>query len=241
MKWPKRRWWRIVVVVGILILAFATRERTLPLLAHWLDVGGPPQKADAVVLLNGSLNTRPFVAAALVHGGWAPKVLLNTVAAHPSEVSGMVPPFFEINLKILAYGGVPPDRVVRLDSKAETTFDEAKAVAEYLADHPAKRLMIVTEGPHTRRARWIFQLVLAERPVEITMVSAPSDEFASENWWQSEMGFLFIVSEYFKLFYYGLRYGWLGYEIVIGVVVMVLLSAWFSRRRKLIHGGMAAS
>ena len=47
-------------VGGILILVFATRERTLPLLARWLDVGGPPQKADAVVLLNGGLNTRPF-------------------------------------------------------------------------------------------------------------------------------------------------------------------------------------
>ena len=196
-------------------------------------MGGPPQKADAVVLLNGGLNTRPFVAAALVHGGWAPKILLNTVAAHPSEISGAVPPYFEITLKVLDYGGVPRDRVVLLDSAAATTFDEAKAVADYLADHPAKRLMIVTEGPHTRRARWIFQRVLAGRPVEIEMVSAPADEFDSENWWRSEEGFLFVVSEYFKLFYYGLRYGWLGYEIAGGVAVMIFLSAWFSRRRKL--------
>ena len=176
-----------------------------------------------------------------MHGGWAPKILLNTVAAHPNQVSGEVPPFFEINLKVLEYGGVPPDRVVRLDSKAKTTFDEAKAVAEYLADHPVKRLMIVTEGPHTRRARWIFQRVLADRPVEIVMVSAPADEFDNENWWRSEAGFLFVVSEYFKLFYYGLRYGWLGYEIVGGVAVLIFLRAWFLRRRKLIHSRIAAS
>ncbi len=126
----KRRYWLIVAVGGILILVFATKQWTLPLLARWLDVGGPPQKADAVVLLNGSLNTRPFVAAALVHGGWAPKILLNTVIAHPNQVSGAVPPYLEINEKILAYGGVPRERVVALDYAAATTFDEAKAVAD---------------------------------------------------------------------------------------------------------------
>ncbi len=238
MKWPKRRWWPIVAVVGILILAFATSERTLPLLARWLDVGGPPQKADAVVLLNGSLNTRPFVAAALVHGGWAPKLVVNTVAAHSNQLSGVVPSYYEINLKVLDYGGVPRDRVVCLDSEVNTTFDEAKAVADYLAEHPAKRLLIVTEGPHSRRARWIFQQVLAGRPVEILMFSGPAEDFDNENWWRNENGFLYVVSEYFKLFYYGLRYGWLGYELAAGVAILIFFCAWFLRRRKLSLGGV---
>jgi uncharacterized SAM-binding protein YcdF (DUF218 family) len=239
MKGPWRRWWLIVAIGGMLMLVFAMRPQTLPLLARWLDVGGPPQKADVVVLLNGSLNTRPFVAAALVHGGWAPKILLNTVAPHPSQVSGVVPPFCEMNLRILDYGGVPRDRIVLLDSAAATTFDEAKAVADFLTDHPAQRLMIVTEGPHTRRARWIFQRVLAGRPVEVMMVSGPADEFENETWWRSEAGFLYVVSEYFKLFYYGLRYGWLGYEVVGGVAVLILLRVWFLRGRKQVCSGAA--
>ena len=239
MKRLRRCWWLILAVGGILLLVLATNRWTLPLLARWLDVGGPPQKADAVVLLNGGYETRPFVAAALVHGGWAPKILLNTVAAHPSEVNDEVPRFFEITLKVLEYGGVSRDRVVRLDSAAKTTFDEAKAVSDYLAEHPAKKLMIVTDGPHTRRARWIFRRVLADRPVEIVMFSAPPDRFDNENWWRSEDGFLFVVSEYFKLFYYGLRYGRLGYEIIIGVAVMILLVAWFLRRRHVIQREVA--
>ena len=230
MKRPWRRWWPIIAVGGILILALAAGQWALPLPARWLDVGGPPQKADAVVLLNGSLNTRPFVAAALVHGGWAPRILVNTVADHPSQASGAVPSFLEINRKVLEYGGVSQDRVVPLDSAAHTTFDEAKAVADYLADRPVKSLLIVTEGPHTRRARWIFRRVLADRPVEIAMISGPSDEFDNENWWRSEEGFLYVVSEYFKLFYYGLRYGWLGCEIV-GAAVLTFLGVWFFRRK----------
>ncbi len=239
MKCPRRRWLLIPALGTLLILAIATRQQTLPLLAEWLDVGGPLQKADAVVLLNGGMNTRPFVAAALVHGGWAPQILLNTVADHANQRNGMVPTYFDISIKVLGYGGVPEDRIVRVESAAETTFDEAKAVADYLADHPAKRLMIVTDGPHTRRSRWIFQRVLADRPVEITMISVPIDEFENSNWWRSEVGFLFVVSEYFKLFFYGLRYGRLGYELAGGAAIIALICAWFWRRRQLSPSGAA--
>jgi len=239
MKIAKCRWWLILAIVGILILVFATKQRMLPLLARWLDVGGPPQKADAVVLLNGSSSTRPFFVAALVHGGWAPKILVNTVAPHANEISGEVPRFLAITRKVLDYGGVPQDCVVPLNQDAETTFDEAQGVAKFLDENTIAKLLIVTEGPHARRARWIFQRVLADRPVEIVMVSAPTDGFNNENWWRSEAGFIFVVSEYFKLFYYGLRYGWLGYEIFISIIMIIFLRAWFSRRRKLIHREVA--
>jgi uncharacterized SAM-binding protein YcdF (DUF218 family) len=221
---------------GILILATLLNPWALPRAAKWLDVGRPPQKADAVVLLNGSFNTRPFVAAALVHGDWAPKLLLNTVADHPNQANCVIPRSFDINVKVLQYAGLPRDRIVRLDSDAATTYDEAQGVAGYLAEHPAKRLMIVTEGPHTRRARWIFEQVLADQQVEILMVTAPSDEFDNSNWWRTEFGFLFVTSEYFKLFYYGVRYSWLGYQIIVGIALAMAMAiyAWFVRHRKLV-------
>jgi uncharacterized SAM-binding protein YcdF (DUF218 family) len=225
------RWRMIVVTAGMLILAVAIGLWNLPWAARWLDIGDPPQPADAVVLLNGSLNSRPFVAAALVHGGWAANVLFSTVADGPNQISGAAPREADVNLKVLEYGGVPRERIIVLDCSVETTFDEARAVDRYLADRPVKRLLIVTEGPHTRRARWIFERVLAGRPVEIAMVSAPSFEFDSENWWRSEVGFMFVVSEYPKLFFYGLRYGWLGIEIVLAVAI-ISLAAWFLRRRQ---------
>lgn len=223
----------IVAVVAIAVLAAALNPWTLSFAPRWLDVGRPRQKADAVVLLNGGYDTRPFVAAALVHGGWAPKVIFCTVAPHAAQTAGAVPPSSEIVLKVLRYGGVSGEsQVTLLDAKATTTFDEAKAVAGYLAEHPARRLLIVTEGPHTRRAEWIFRQVLADRPVEIVMISAPTEGFDPAAWWRSEAGFLFVVSEYFKLFYYALRYGWLGYELLTALVAIVLLRAWFRRRRK---------
>ena len=81
--------------------------------------------------------------------------------------------------------------------------------------------------------------MLADQPVEIEMVSAPTDGFDSENWWRSEDGFLFVVSEYFKFFYYGLHYGQLGYEIAAAAILAIFLFAWFLRRRKLVRNGAA--
>ena len=224
-------WLALASVIAMLCLGL-TSPAVLLALGRWLDVGRPPQKADAVVLLNGSYNTRPFVAAALVRGGWVTKVVLNTVALHPVQLAGAIPPSHEIALKILEYGGLARNDVVLLDTSARTTFDEAAGVAKYLDTHPLKRLLLVTEGPHTRRSVWVFRQVLAGRHVEVIPVSAPTEGFDFAAWWQSEDGFLFVVSEYFKLVFYALRYGWLAYEIVAAVAAIVILRAWFRRRRK---------
>ena len=232
MKMPRRMGCLLTAAIAAAIVAAALNPRVLSLAGGWLDVGGPPRKADAVVLLNGGYNTRPFVAAALVRGGWAPKVIFTTVAPHAAQTTGTLPPSSEVVFKLLDYGGVPRQRTVLLDANARTTFDEAKAVDGYLAEHPARRLLVVTEGPHTRRAAWIFHRVLTNRAVEIAMVSAPTDEFDAAAWWRNEAGFLFVVSEYFKLLFYALRYGWLGYEIAAAVAAAVVLRAWFRRRRK---------
>lgn len=71
------------------------------------------------------------------------------------------------------------------------------------------------------------------------MFSGPAEAFDNENWWRSEDGFLYVMSEYFKLFYYGLRYGWLGYELAAGLVILIFFRAWFLRRRQLSSGGVA--
>jgi uncharacterized SAM-binding protein YcdF (DUF218 family) len=252
-RWRKGYW--IVGACGVLIIVLAFNSRALLSAAgRWLDVGGTPQKADAVVLLNGGYNTRPFTAAALVRGSWAPQVLLCTVAPHALEADGVLPSSHEIGVRVLEYAGVHRSEVTLLDrtvpstdssvndlaprrASAKTTFDEAAAVAEYLTAHPAKRLLLVTEGPHTRRARWIFERVLAGHCPEIYVVSAPTEGFEYAVWWRSKDGFLFVVSEYFKLFFYALRYGWLGYEIAAFVIAALILRACFRRWRKPVSNG----
>ena len=74
------------------------RGALLPAVSHWLDVGQRPQPADAIMLLTGNAETRAFAAAALYKGGWAPRILVSTVAAAPQRDQIALLPEHEVNL-----------------------------------------------------------------------------------------------------------------------------------------------
>ena len=231
----RRRLIIVGVVAAALLVTFAcARNRLLPAVASWLDVGGLAEPADAVMLLNGELNCRPFTAAALVKGGWARRVLMATVAPAAQGTEPVTLSWHEANRRVLLRCGIPQENIVLLDAGARTTFDEAVALSRFLATSPDARLLIVTDGPHTRRARWVFRWVLGERARQISMISAPLDDFQAENWWKSEQGFSYVIAEYFKLLFYLVRYGYLGYEMAGGVGIA--LAVWIYRRHR-IDGG----
>jgi uncharacterized SAM-binding protein YcdF (DUF218 family) len=202
----------------------------LPPLADWLDVGRSPQPADVVMLLNGGENTRPFVAAALVRGGWARQVLLANTLDSPQVAAGVVLSDGELNGRVMQYCGLNPRQIVLLDGQAESTFDEARALAAYLEHGPSTRVLLVTDGYHTRRARWVFRRVLGIRAEQLSVVSAPTDLFQNQRWWQTDAGFTAVSSEYLKLGLYHLRYGWTGYAVVCGAALLLFMKLLFHCR-----------
>lgn len=221
----------LVAMSATLLLLYVARDRLLPAVAVWLDVGGPPEVADAVLLLNGGVNDRPFAAGVLVREGWARQVVVCSVAPSRQVRDGTALSWTEMNRGVLRHCGVPDEDIVVLDAEVRTTFDEAVAVADWLDSSPGARLLVVTEGPHTRRARWILTRVLGDRARRISMISAPTDEFQTDVWWQNELGLTYIVSEYLKLGFYGVCYGWLGYEAIACAVIALVL--WRYGRRRL--------
>jgi uncharacterized SAM-binding protein YcdF (DUF218 family) len=198
--------------------------------AAWLDVGGPPQQADAVFVLLGDPDTRSMTAAALVRAGWTPRVLLNTLAPSEQEERGVVLPGHEVHRRTLLRCGVPAGDIVLLDNHVRTTYDEVLGLADYLASRPDWRVLVVTEGPHTRRSRWVLRRVLGDRASQTSIISAAMDECRTDSWWQNETGFSFVVSEYLKLGFYAVRYGAAGY--VGAAVGVVLVLAWWAYRRR---------
>ncbi len=229
------RWWLLLLLLaaGLLGGLYLGRGAVLPRLAGWLDVGQPPAQADAIMLLNGEAETRAFAAAALWKAGWAPRILLSTVGADPQRENTTVPTEHEINLRVLQACGVPRGAVVLLDGRARSTYDEAVAAADYLARSTPPRLLLVTSGFHTRRARWIFERVLAGHARQISVVAAAEDEPPAAAWWQSEPDFAAISGEYLKLGFYVLRYSYFVYEVAIVALLWVL---WRACRRKRLVG-----
>lgn len=226
-----KRWLRRLIVVAVVALLLGglywQRQVVLVAAARWLDVGDPlPPPAEYAMVLGGGENTRPFVAAALIKLGRAHKALLTRGRSRPDDEESLLPPPQEISARVLVRRGVPAGDVTYIGRDASTTFDEAQALAEFLARTPDARVIVVTNGYHTRRARWIFTRQLGALSGNVTFFSAPTGDFDDTNWWQDEEGFRLVAGEYIKLAGYGLWYGWLGYAVVgmalVGVGWMVV-------------------
>jgi uncharacterized SAM-binding protein YcdF (DUF218 family) len=197
---PRRRRWRwLLAFAAVVLIAFLLRGWWLPPVGQFLDISEPPAKVDAVMVLGGNINTRPFVAAALVKTGRAQRVLLATIKPPYGSGDGFGVAEHELTKKILLARGVRAGLIVLLAGECNSTEDEANALARFLDNEPGLRVAIVTSNFHTRRTRLLLARVLGERMQQITFVGAPTDGFDTETWWQDEEGVVTYSTEYMKL------------------------------------------
>lgn len=228
----KRRRWILftLFVAAAAIVLLASSPAILPCFSRWLDIGQRPVKADYVMVLLGDEQTRPFVAAALAAEGWADTVLLTEIAPSPQTIDGISPPSHEIARDILVSRGVPPERIVLMPAEARSTFDEARALAGLLESRPNARVLAVTSDYHSRRSRWVFHHVLAEQADKVTFVTAPTDYYVTDRWWRSQWGTRAVASEYLKLAFYLMRYGYLVHWTA-ACLLLAAVAAWVRRRQ----------
>jgi uncharacterized SAM-binding protein YcdF (DUF218 family) len=180
------------------------------------------------MVLGGGVTTRPFVAAALVRLGMARQVLLPHMVRPAAGEEEFLPPEDEHARDVLLRRGVLRENILVIGRSCAHTEAEAQALKTWLETDRNARVTIVTDGYHTRRARWIFRRVLGDAAGRVYFVSAPTDSFLPERWWQTEAGLSRILGEYLKLlayvFYYGHGGYWLG--ALAGLIVMI----YFRRR-----------
>src|SRR5437667_4485246 len=78
--------------------------------------------------------------------------------------------------------GVPRDKIVRFAHDADSTLEEAQALARLAKERKWHRAVVVTSNFHTRRARYIFRRVFPQG-VEVRIASARDGNFDPERWW----------------------------------------------------------
>jgi uncharacterized SAM-binding protein YcdF (DUF218 family) len=200
----KRAWYRRrLIQLGVALalasavggIAFLERVILLTAAGRWLDVGEPLRKpVDSVFILGGDADTRPFAAAALIRSGWARQALITQAPADAHE-----PSHPSVLRDVLCRRGVAPEAILELPVQVSSTWDEARALREFLELHPGHSVAVVTSDYHTRRARAIFRRQLAGRAVQVHFVSAPTERFKATNWWHCEQGWKMYIGEYVKM------------------------------------------
>jgi uncharacterized SAM-binding protein YcdF (DUF218 family) len=189
------RLWGLAAVILLLLVTILwfTRAVWLPRLFLYLDVSQPPHKADFIVILGGD-SARAERAAELYKEGYTSHVIVSGGKR-----------FTRVYYDLMIEAGVPHDAII-INDRATSTWDEAGQVLAILRENNARSALIITDSIHTRRARATYHSLTSDSPIQLTFVAALTD-LSPESWWQNEYATQYVLSEYFKMVYYFLRYG----------------------------------
>ena len=197
----------VLALMAIGAIAWFKRTALLQSAADLWVTSDPITSADAVVVLGGGADVRPFVAADLYSRGLVRKVLVSQVEDAPPTKIGVVLKHDEVNLRILRKLGVPDSAIELFGNGSRNTWDEAVALKAWTKQHTTSALIIPAEVFFARRARWVFNHEFSGSGIRIEVPSFdPPNGYSRANWWKTEGGLITFQNEILKYLYYRLNY-----------------------------------
>jgi len=185
------------------------------LLAEFLVVQKPLDRADAIVVLGGSSEyiERADAAADLFKEGVAPKVFLTNDGQRGgwNQELQRNPYFVERSRWRLVERGVPADSIEVFPTIVTGTQDEAELFANVFRERGIESVVLVTSPYHSRRTLWTFERALAgqglrDRKLGIQTAETGAGDPSRFGWWLSAKGWRYVGLEYPKTVYYWLQY-----------------------------------
>ena len=183
---------RLIVAVGLLGLAACLAAPWwLPSLAYFLIEAEEPSKADTIVVIGGDWSGQRILRACeLSHQGFAPTVLVSG----PMDVYGVREDVLSIALaRSHGHAGCNMEGV---PVNAESTKDEAEKLGAELRRRGFRRVLIVTNDFHTRRAGRLWRQTAPY--LDIHMVAAPTNRFDPLTWWKDRQARKTLFLEWVK-------------------------------------------
>jgi len=198
----------LALVAGIALFglyAWLKPETLLRGAADLWIVSDEPGPADAIAVLGGGLEYRPFAAADYYRRGLAPKILVSNIGATPAERLGVLQSHVRANSEVLLKLGVPAVAIEPFGDRLSDTFAEATALHEWAVRNGAHRIIVPTDFFATRRLRWTLHHAFGNDAVTLVPAVNPP-EYQRDNWWQNERGVIGFQNEVMKYLYYRLKY-----------------------------------
>lgn len=169
----------------------------LPRLAGWLVVDSVPESVDAVVVLGGGNGSRFRKAVELsTAGGKPPLVLVDRSKADWQKIASGA----------CETGSFDGRQVVCLEGSTSTLTD-AEITLKFAREQNYKKILVVTDPYHSRRAQLIFTSIYAESDIETNIVNSGyygKYRPPETDWWQDEMTLQTVWVEFGKIIYFAL-------------------------------------
>lgn len=91
--------------------------------------------------------------------------------------------------------GVPAEKILKFAHDADSTLEEAQALARLAKGKKWRSVIVVTSNYHTRRARYIFRRVFPQ-DVEVRVASARDGDFDPQRWWEKRKSVKELTREF---------------------------------------------
>lgn len=183
----------IILLFFVILCAvlYLVRRPLLRFTAESWIIEDPLDKADALIVLGDDnfYADRATRGAQLFREGKAPLIVASGRRLRPN--AGIA----ELMEHDLVERGVPRDKIVRFVHDADSTLEEARAVARLVKERKWRSVIVVTSNFHTRRARYIFQRVFPQG-MEVRVASARDGDFDPEHWWEKRKSIKELTREF---------------------------------------------
>ena len=192
----------IIVLIVIFIGLFMLFKNA----GSYLVKSDPPNSADAMVILMGSIPDRVLQAADIYKDGLAGKLIIV------KESMGKFRELETRGVQIISSTkqcrdacitlGIPAESIIILPGDALSTQEEATIVRQYLKTQPSiDSITLVTSPDHTRRASMIFERAFKKQRMPVVVLCSPSKYtgYTGKGWWKNKEGIQTVVMEYLKM------------------------------------------
>jgi uncharacterized SAM-binding protein YcdF (DUF218 family) len=194
------------ILVGFIWL-FLIREHVLRQIGQFLVLEQSPQKADAIVILNGRDTERSLAAVDLFKGGYSRFIVMAAASkqAGSDEFWNRVgrnfrtKPFFQRAIEAM---GIPEESYKLIGDGVTSTYDEALVTRKFVLERGYRSILLVTSKWHSKRAYLTFRSAFRKEGIKIIVYPSKYDSFNPEKWWTRESDIEMILYEYIRLVYY---------------------------------------
>src|SRR5690242_6919667 len=169
----------LVVFLALLAIVYWARHPIMRFAAESWVIDEPAAHADVILLLGDDnfYADRATRAAEMIRHGVAPAVVASGRRLRPGASVA------ELQEHDLIERGVPKDKIIRFPHDAESTLEEAAALARLCSERHFRSVIVVTSNYHARRARYIFHKVFPPG-ISVSVTGAHDGDFDPDHWWE---------------------------------------------------------
>ena len=167
------RCYRFAGLIGILLLVLSAFTPLPNTLRRWFSIPAQVEPAEAIVVLGagipddgilGSASLRRALSGVLLYRrGFAPWLLFSGPGRYGKRSEAAV------RADLARALGIAPEAIL-LEDEARTTREEAVRIGARLRALGIRRILLVTDGQHLRRARPLFE------SAGLQVLAAPADD-----------------------------------------------------------------